>query len=152
MHSILEGVIKRFFRYWFDQPGEQSIKIYTIEIDKRLLSIKPPSFIPICPRSIDTRAKWRANEYLSFLLYYSLPVLFGILKSEYFLNLMKLVLCIECLLDRKISRENLFIVKKILISFVKEAQDIYPDDIMVSGMHEILHLVECTLAFGPLNC
>ena len=23
MHSILEGVIKRFFRYWFDQPGEQ---------------------------------------------------------------------------------------------------------------------------------
>ena len=65
---------------------------------------------------------------------------------------MKLVLCMECLLDRKISRENLFIVKKILISFVKEAQDIYPDDIMVSGMHEILHLVECTLAFGPLNC
>ena len=23
---------------------------------------------------------------------------------------------------------------------------------MVSGMHEILHLVECTHAFGPLNC
>jgi ribosomal protein L10 len=49
----------------------------------------------------------------------------------------------ECLLHRKINRENLFIVKKILMSFVKEAQDIYPNDIMVSGMHEILHLVEC---------
>ena len=44
------------------------------------------------------------------------------------------------------------IIKKILISFVKEAQDIYPGDIMVSGMHEILHLVDCTLEFGPLNC
>ena len=29
MHSILEGVIKRFFKYWFDQNCEQSIKIYT---------------------------------------------------------------------------------------------------------------------------
>jgi hypothetical protein len=152
MHSILEGVIKRFFRYWFDQNCSQSIKMYSMEIDKRLLSIKPPSFIPVCPRSIDTRAKWRANEFLSFLLFYSLPVLFGILKSEYFLNLMKLVLGMECLLNRKISRENLVIVKKILISFVKEAQEIYPEDIMVSGMHEILHLVDCTLEFGPLNC
>ena len=76
------------------------------------------------------------------MLYYSLPVLFGILKTEYFLNFMKLVLCMEGLLNRKISRKNLIIVKKILVSFVKEAQDIYPEDIMVSGMHEILHLVD----------
>jgi hypothetical protein len=152
MHSILEGVIKRFFRYWFDQNCEQSIKMYSIQLDKRLLSIRPPSFVPVCPRSIDTRAKWRANEYLSFLLYYSLPVLYGILEPEYLSNLMKLVLCMETLLSRKISRESLVIVRKILINFVKEAQEIYPADIMVSGMHEILHLVDCTLNFGPLNC
>jgi hypothetical protein len=58
----------------------------------------------------------------------------------------------ETLLSRKISRESLVIVRKILINFVKEAQEIYPADIMVSGMHEILHLVDCTLNFGPLNC
>lgn len=65
---------------------------------------------------------------------------------------MKLVLSMEILLSRKISRESLVIVRKILISFVKEAQEIYPDDVMVSGMHEIFHLVDCTLIFGPLNC
>jgi hypothetical protein len=32
----------------------------------------------------------------------------------------------EGLLNRKISRKNLIIVKKILVSFVKEAQDICP--------------------------
>jgi hypothetical protein len=28
MHSALEGVVKRFFRYWFDE-FEQSIKTFT---------------------------------------------------------------------------------------------------------------------------
>ena len=152
MHSVLEGVVKRFFRYWFDENGEQSLKAFTIEIDKRLLSIKPPSFIPITPRSIDQRAKWRANEYLNFLLFYSLPVFFGIMESRYYLNLMKLVVGMECLLDKRIKRANLEIVQEILVSFVKEAQQLYSSEIMLSGMHEILHLVDCTLTFGPLNC
>ena len=152
MHSVLEGVVKRFFRYWFDIKCEQSIKTYTIEIDKRLLSIKPPHFIPINPRSIEQRAKWRANEYLTFLLYYSLPILNGILEPKYFLNLMELVVSMDRLLNRRIKRENLTIFNNIPISFVKEVQEIYPIDIMVLGMHELLHLVECTLALGPLNC
>ena len=152
MHSILEGVVKRFFRYWFDENGEQSLKQFTQEIDERLLSIKPPLFIPITPRSIEQRAKWRANEYLNFLLYYSLPIFCGIMEPKYYLNLMKLVVSMELLLENKIKCENLPIIKNILISFVKEVEDIYPKAIMVSGMHEILHLVECTLIFGPLNC
>ncbi len=55
---------------------------------------------------------------------------------------MKLVVSMELLLENKIKRENLAIIKQILISFTKEAEDIYPTRIMVSGMHEILHLVE----------
>ncbi len=39
MHSVLEGVVKRFFRYWFDEKCEQSLKTFTKEIDKRLLNI-----------------------------------------------------------------------------------------------------------------
>jgi hypothetical protein len=35
MHSVLEGVVKRFFRYWFDLSCPQSIKTFTLEIDKR---------------------------------------------------------------------------------------------------------------------
>jgi hypothetical protein len=44
------------------------------------------------------------------------------------------------------------VVHQILIRFVKEAQEIYPEDIMVSGMHELLHFVDGTLKFGPINC
>jgi hypothetical protein len=152
MHSVLEGVMKRFFRYWFDEKGDHSVKTFTREIDKRLLNINPPSFIPITPRSIEQRAKWRANEYLNFLLFYCLPVFNGIMKPVYYLHLMKLVVSMECLLDKVVKREKLGKVRMILISFVKESQELYPKEIMVSGMHELLHLVDCTLLFGPLNC
>jgi hypothetical protein len=28
---------------------------------------------------------------------------------------------------------------------------LYPKSIMLSGVHEMLHLVDCTITFGPLN-
>ena len=54
MHSVLEGVMKTFFKYWFeaDCSNKYSLKKYMQEIDNRLLSIKPPSFVTTAPRSI----------------------------------------------------------------------------------------------------
>ncbi len=60
MHSVLEGVIKRFFKAWFEDTVEKtiedeynySLKPYITLISNRLLKIKPPSFIPVCLRSI----------------------------------------------------------------------------------------------------
>ena len=34
---------------------------------------------------------------------------------------------------------------------VKEVQQIYPNEVMLYGLHELLHLVDCTEEFGPLN-
>jgi hypothetical protein len=39
----------------------------------------------------------------------------------------------------------------VLIEFVEEVSDLYSPSIMLSGMHELLHIVECTIQFGPLN-
>ena len=35
--------------------------------------------------------------------------------------------------------------------FVKEVNEIYPENIMLSGMHELLHLTDCALHFGLMN-
>jgi hypothetical protein len=55
MHSILEGVIKRLFKAWFDDKHDpelpyKSLKKYMVEINLRLMSIRPPSYIPAAPR------------------------------------------------------------------------------------------------------
>ena len=157
MHSILEGVMKRFFKFWFEETVriedkyDFSLKSHSNEIDKRLLNIRIPSFIPTSPRSISDYKLWRAKEFLSFLVYFSLPIFYDLMEPIFFINLTKLVVSFEFLLSRKILKSDLVHVKDLLNDFVMEVEQIYPPNIMLSGMHEILHIVDCTLNFGPLN-
>ena len=157
MHSILEGVMKRFFKYWFEETVRDtdkykfSLKHHAEEINRRLLNIRVPTFIPVTPRSIHDFKLWRAKEFLSFLIYYLLPIFYDLMEPIYLINITKLVVAMEFLLRRKIFKSELKYVKNILID-VKEVEEIYPPHIMLSGMHEILHLVDCTFCLGPLNC
>jgi hypothetical protein len=45
----------------------------------------------------------------------------------------------------------LYPAQQLIQSFVKELDHIYPKSILLSGFHELLHLVDCTKRFGPLN-
>lgn len=154
MHSVLEGVVKNFFKYWFNSEFSSnncSLRKFTKEIDQRVLLILPPKFIPSTPRSINTHNLWRAHEYLSFILYYALPVFRDIMQFDQYQNLKKLILFIETILAPKIDITNLKKVEKYIIEFVEELEYLYPKSIMLSGVHELLHLTQCTIDFGPLN-
>jgi hypothetical protein len=154
MHSVLEGVVKNFFKYWFDAQyaGENFTLIkHEAEINDRLFRIKPPSFVPYTPRSIDTWKQWRAHEYLNFIIYYSLPVLWKIMKNDQLNNLTKLVVFLEIILQKDIPSTDLATAQKIIQDFVFELPHIYSSSMLLSGVHELLHLVECTEQFGHLN-
>lgn len=72
MHSLLEGVIKSFFKYWFDATESKnaySIRKYMEEIVNRLLTIRPPMFVPKTPRTIYSYNLLKAHEYLAFVVY-----------------------------------------------------------------------------------
>jgi hypothetical protein len=157
MHSILEGVVKRFFKFWFeetvsgDEKYDFSLKRHIKEIDRRLSNIKVPSFIPTTPRSILDYKIWRAKEFLCFLIYYLLPIFYDLMDSIFLINITKLVVATEFLLQKEILKSDLVYVQAILKAFVCEVEKLYPPNIMLSGMHEILHIVECTIKFGPIN-
>ena len=57
----------------------------------------------------------------------------------------------ENLLKPKIKKNELKIIHKVLIKFVERFEQLYPERSMQSGVHELLHLVQCTKNFGPLN-
>jgi len=153
MHSILLGVVKTFFKYWFDGDIRKpySLKKYMQVIDTRLLKFRPPNYVRSVPRSIYCWNKWRVHEYLSFLLYYSLPVFYKIVPHNIYVNLTKLVIFIEKILYVSIEREALLYIQNIILDFSKELSSLYDKSIMLSGVHELLHLVECTIQFGHLN-
>ena len=100
MHTVLERVAKNFFNYWFNGKisCNYSLAKYMIEIDKRLLKIRPPKYIPSTPRTIYTHNLWRAHEYSNFILFYALPVFHGLMNSDCYENLKKFVIILENLL------------------------------------------------------
>lgn len=121
------------------------------EIDNRLLYITPPKFVPSTPRTLYSYNLWRAHEYLSFILFYAVPVFKDIMKNEYYNNIKKFVLFIEIILSPSINRDHLKKAEQMIIDFVNEASNLYPKSIMLSGFHELLHLVDCCFDFGSLN-
>jgi hypothetical protein len=111
MHGVLLGVVRQLLRLWFEskyssEPFSCS-KVVNV-VDKRLLSIRPPNFISRLPRSIKQHvAYWKANECRSWLFYYSVPVMCGILPDEYYHHHLLLVEAMHILCKQEIHVDDL---------------------------------------------
>ena len=151
MHSVCHGVVKDLFKLWFDLPGKQSLLLKKEEIDRRLLQIKPPSFVQTAPRSINEYKNWRAKEFLNFILFYSLYVFKDIMKIEYYENLKCLVISLEVLFSKLIKKSDLILEEKLLFKFLTELGILNSENIFTSSFHELVHVVDLTRRFGPLN-
>ena len=57
----------------------------------------------------------------------------------------------EYLLAEKISRTDLDDLNSILNNFVEECPKLYAETILLSGIQKLLHIVDCTRDFGPIN-
>jgi len=153
MHTVGLGVIKELFYYWFDAKiGPYTLRNNYDKIEKRYLRIRPPSYTQATPRSITEFNIWKAKEFINFILLYSLPLFHNLMPDKHYSHLTKLVVALEILLDKKVLRDQLPVAEKLLQDFVKDAAKLYSPAIMKSGMHELLHLVECTKEIGPLVC
>ena len=88
MHGTLLGVVKMLVNLWFDKQHHDEpwyIGKWARELEKRYVSIKPPSCISRLPRSIvGNFGHLKASELWSFLLFYSLPCLYDLLPDSYF--------------------------------------------------------------------
>ena len=155
MHSVLEGVVKSLFNLWFGQENHDmrfSLRKYISLIDARLLNICPPKFVPTATRSLISWKMWRAHEYLSFLMFYSLPIFNDIMDRQQFVHLVKLCSFMEKILSREIKLSDLDNAQKLIVQFVEEYSGFYGIRNMLSGVHELFDaLVDCTKYFGPFN-
>ena len=85
MHCVLEGVTKWLLQTWVNSRNHRepfylgkSLK----EIDELLLEQRPPHDFTRPPRSLAKHLSyWKASEFRTWLLYYSLPVLTDFLPS-----------------------------------------------------------------------
>ena len=153
MHSILLGVVKQLFYYWFSKPSSEKYSLINKmdRLEERMNRIRPPQFIQQAPRSLLDYKIWRAHEFLNFLMYFSIPTFYEIMDKEYFDHLLLLIISLEFLLSKNIIKSQLESVQSVLSLFVSKLENLYDEHIQSSSMHELLHLVQCTKEIGPLN-
>lgn len=153
MHSIFLGLIKNMFSYWFDHPATKKYSLRSMldNLNEKLLSCRPPQYVQQCPRKLDDFQRWRAHEFMNFILFFAIPVFYESMPDAYFQHLLLLIISLENLLSKKIQVSNLNKIQTYLCKFVSELESLYDEHIMTSSAHELLHLVKCTRDFGPLN-
>ena len=153
MHCCLLGVVRRMLNLWLSSPNSGKpyyIGHLTTLIDRRLLSIKPISELSRAARSVTDRAHWKASEFRSFLLYYSLPVLKDILPEHNFKHFALLVTAIRKLLNSSIQQQDLELCTEFINLFCKHYNNLYGDQEMTANVHSLLHLTENVKDLGPL--
>ena len=154
MHCVLLGVSKMLIKLWFDSDYSKEMWYCGNKVtiaDSKLLQIKPPLTISRTPRSIqEHRAYWKASEYRSWLLFYSVPVMFNILPKEYLAHHMLLVEAIYLLLQDSIAPADISKAEKLIQHYCFKASSYYSERFMTANVHHLLHLSKVVQRYGPL--
>lgn len=155
MHCVLLGALKMLMTLWFDKSHRNepfNISSRISEVDRRLMQVKPPSFISRLPRSLAEVTHYKAAELKNFLLFYSLPCLFGVLPDDQYHHLTLLVYAIYSMLKNRISAEDIHDSRKKMMGFVLNLPVLYGEMLLTSNIRLLLHLADKVEDLGPLWC
>lgn len=152
-HSVCLGVTRQLTTLWLDSRNNAKpwyIGTKSEMIDKLLLAIKPPVELTRVPRSVKEKKYWKASEWRSFLLFYALPVLSGILSKKYLNHLFLLVFGVYTLLQENIQIVDINNAEKALKKFVMEFEKLYGRENMTFNLHLMTHISASVRNWGPL--
>ncbi|XP_021344066.1 uncharacterized protein LOC110443942 [Mizuhopecten yessoensis] len=144
MHTVLLGLIRRLLTLWFDSKFSSrafSVSKLVHKTDRRLATIKPPHFVTRLPKSILEHSQyWKASECRSWLFYYSVPVLFGILDPVYFHHYLLFYEAMYLLNLDSISQGDLQHCDELIITFCCQFSALYGKEHMSANLHQLLHI------------
>ncbi|XP_014298679.2 uncharacterized protein LOC106693851 [Microplitis demolitor] len=153
LHSILLGTVKQHTELLLSSFGEEYYAGSPNQleaINRILLTFKHPTSITRSPRDIIERNKWKASEWRSWLLFYSLLCLSQIIPHQYLDHLALLVEAVTILLEDKITIEMLQTADGLLIRYVSYYQEYFGSEHMTYNVHLLLHMVNSVANLGPL--
>ncbi|KAL7288241.1 hypothetical protein TKK_0017582 [Trichogramma kaykai] len=153
MHSIDLGIAKQFIKYWVDSKNmPYCVHDFEVQsIDTIMKDIKVPCKLTRYSRSIRDRSCWKAREHENWVLYYSTIVLLQIPRlGNYVQHWSYLVKAYYILLLDNISFEQVCEADHLLQLFVALTQYYYSTSAMTFNVHQLLHLSQSVINWGPL--
>lgn len=125
MHAVLLGVIRQLTELLLnnsDQPYYTGSPNTMRVLENRIKDIKPPHLITRLPSPLAECKYWKASEWRAWLLFYSLPVLNGVLQPRYVKHLGLLVSAVFLLLNENITFQEINKADDMLFEFVARFQ------------------------------
>lgn len=150
MHCVLLGVARQFLEIWLSDPSCKSLTKREALISGRLVGISPPREVKRMPRPAKERKWWKAKEWENWLLYYSVPVLEGILDRSKIEHWACLVEALHIMLGRTLTVAGIARAEELLLDFHVRAQLLYNKRCMTYNMHQLTHLLKSVRQWGPL--
>ncbi|XP_052412533.1 uncharacterized protein LOC127957875 [Carassius gibelio] len=152
-HCVCLGVTKQLTSLWLDSKHHKEewyLGSKVSDIDQGLMLISPPVEVTRAPRSVKDRKFWKASEWRSFLLFYALTVLSGILKKKYWSHLFLLVFAIHTLLQDAVKMTHVDMAEQALRKFVHNFEKLYGAGNVSFNVHLLMHLASSVRNWGPL--
>lgn len=155
MHAVLLGVTKTLMTKWFsatESGCENFIGKQIKQVSQRQMNIRPPYHIERLPRDLEKHyANFKATELQAFLLYYSLPCLYGILQRKYLDHLALLSDAVYILLGDEITEAGLQRAEMLLHEFYHNFSELYGQGSCGLNVHNIcMHLPFYVRKLGPI--
>lgn len=153
LHSVLEGVVNLFLSSLFNSQNyskEWYLGRHANSINQKLQTMKPPTEITRTPRSLENLKKWKASEFKTFLLYYSLVCFHEHMLPKYFQHWLLFVYSITIFCKTKITEAEFVKAREALCKFVNEIETLYGEEYMKFNVHILLHIPQAILSFGAL--
>jgi len=157
MHGVLLGVTKTLMCLWFSSSN--SGKDFFVgnkldEISQRSSGMTPPDTIERLPRNIEKHyAHFKATELQTWLLFYGIPCMHGILPDQYLSHFSLLSEGIFLLLGDNITQNELQRASVLLDKFYQQCDELYGQGVSGLNVHNVgIHLVEFVRLWGALWC
>ncbi|WAR11611.1 LOW QUALITY PROTEIN: hypothetical protein MAR_025791 [Mya arenaria] len=127
---------------WFDPKFSAmpfSMSSVVSLVDTR---IKPLYFIKCHLSNIKEHSShWKASEYRAWLFYYFIPLLYGVIRTDFFHHY---------LLHINIITKQLEYAEDMIIEFCGMYASLYGDQHMSANIHQLLYLGDTVQQLGPL--
>lgn len=123
-----------------------------LELNRRIMSLKPTTQIRHKPRPIHDRGFFTADEYRSILWYYLPFSLSGLIDRKLINNFKLLSDATYILCKTQITRDEVLKAGSMLRQFADEFQHFYGVNAVTINIHMLRHYVESVLNSGPLWC
>ena len=155
MHGVLMGAVKNLLYLWLSPTNSKQpwfIGNKVKEISEKLCNIQPPDYIERLPRDLEKHySNFKATELQSWLLFYGVPCIYGIIPERYLQHFCLLSGSIFNLLGDKITPEELASTEAMLDKFYKQMAELYNEGGCGLNIHNIgSHLVYFVKRWGPL--